>query len=138
MVNRTSQTARQLALKAKLKPKSSPLAKVNKAATPSNASKAKKPRSAAAQAGRQIKSPFSTKHNAGRKDLCKSLDQALIADGGVSEALRGVGRPPAMTSDEKLRLVREQREHKAADYEQYQTAVTQTVDDLAQLMSNTN
>ncbi|KAJ1722514.1 hypothetical protein LPJ53_003073 [Coemansia erecta] len=138
MANRNSQTARQLALKAKLKPKSSPLTKINKTATPSSVTKAKKPRPAAMQTGRQIKSPFSTKHNAGRKDLCMSLDQALLADGGVSEALRGVGRPPAMTSDERLRLAREQREHKAADYEQYQTAVTQTVDDLAQLMSNTS
>ncbi|KAJ2391823.1 hypothetical protein GGI05_002838, partial [Coemansia sp. RSA 2603] len=107
-------------------------------ATPSSVSKARTPRSATAQTGRQVKSPFSIKHNAGRKDLCKSLDQALLADGGVSEALRGVGRPQAMSTDERLRLAREQREHKAADYEQYQTAVTQTVDELAQLMSNTN
>ncbi|KAJ1822655.1 hypothetical protein LPJ56_000642 [Coemansia sp. RSA 2599] len=160
MVNRNSQSAKKLALKNKLKT-TKLLTKTSKAAagttgtaaagTGSGITKSRltsTPSNVSGAAGRkqrikelaQIKgilgiSKSSTKHNAGRKDVCESLDRAVM-DSSVSEMLRGVGKASELTEEQKVSLARKKRETQAIEYEQHQSAVTATVDELAQLMSD--
>ncbi|KAJ2004148.1 hypothetical protein GGI04_002706 [Coemansia thaxteri] len=80
----------------------------------------------------------STKHSAGRRDVCQSLDRATM-DRGVSESLRGIGgrhqAAAILTQEQLARRARQEREDMAVVYETHQAAVSQTVDGLAQLMS---
>ncbi|KAJ2634260.1 hypothetical protein GGF40_004315 [Coemansia sp. RSA 1286] len=154
MVNRNSQSAKQLALKNKLrttklltktsKTAASTTATTSSIAKPKHSSVATKVSGTAGKKQRikelaQVKgilsiSKSSTKHSAGRKDVCESLDRVAM-DCSVSEMLRGVGKAPELTDEQKISMAREKREMQAAEYEQHQTAVTATVDELAQLMS---
>ncbi|KAJ2809063.1 hypothetical protein H4R20_000427 [Coemansia guatemalensis] len=80
-------------------------------------------------------SQSSTKHNAGRRDVCRSLDHTIAA-AQLGESLRGIGRPKAPTEAQRAQQAREQRESAAAAYERHQRTVDETVDELAQLMSS--
>ncbi|KAJ1992146.1 hypothetical protein GGI25_003028 [Coemansia spiralis] len=82
-------------------------------------------------------SQSSTKHNAGRKDVCMSLDRTIAQNTKISEALRGVGKAPILTPSQLKERANEERERMAVAYEQHQATVNETVDELAQLMSNT-
>ncbi|KAJ2081039.1 hypothetical protein H4R24_002654 [Coemansia sp. RSA 988] len=80
-------------------------------------------------------SQSSTKHNAGRRDICQSLDHTIVA-AKLGESLRGIGRPKAPTEAQRAQQVREERESATAAYEHHQRTVEETVDELAQLMSS--
>ncbi|KAJ2607308.1 hypothetical protein H4S08_004870 [Coemansia sp. RSA 1365] len=80
-------------------------------------------------------SKVSTKHNAGRRDVCRSLDHTIVAT-QLGESLRGIGRPKPPTVAQRLQQAREKRESTAVAYENYQRTVDETVDELAQLMSS--
>ncbi|KAJ1727582.1 hypothetical protein LPJ61_004495 [Coemansia biformis] len=76
----------------------------------------------------------STKHSAGRKDLCRSLDRTVVGT-QVGDALRGIGQPAAPTAAQIEQRARESRERAAQAYERQQAAVDETVDELARLMA---
>ncbi|KAJ2545460.1 hypothetical protein EV175_005811 [Coemansia sp. RSA 1933] len=81
----------------------------------------------------------STKHSAGRKDVCLSLDRTIARSTQISEALRGIGGAKAadiLTPMQLAAKAREERERMALAYEQHQASVAETVDELAQMMSS--
>ncbi|KAJ2846419.1 hypothetical protein GGI22_006252, partial [Coemansia erecta] len=82
-------------------------------------------------------SQSSTKHSAGRKDVCLSLDRTLAGNTQISEAVRGIGGNASdiLTPMQLAEKAKEERERMALAYEQHQTSVTEAVDELAQLMS---
>ncbi|KAJ2867707.1 hypothetical protein FB639_004920 [Coemansia asiatica] len=156
MANRNSQAAKKLALKNKLKTDKL-LTKTSKKTTAtatsassriakSKSSSTKPAISGTASRKQRIKElaqakgilggilRSSTKHTAGRKDVCESLDRVAM-DSSVSEMLRGVGKMPELTEEQKISFAKKKREMRAAEYEQHQSAVTAAVDELAQLMS---
>ncbi|KAJ1772733.1 hypothetical protein IW140_002566 [Coemansia sp. RSA 1813] len=79
----------------------------------------------------------STKHSAGRREVCLSLDRTIARSTQISEALRGIGgrAPDILTPTQLAAKAREEREKMAVAYEQHQASVTEAVDELAQLMS---
>ncbi|PIA16803.1 hypothetical protein COEREDRAFT_80879 [Coemansia reversa NRRL 1564] len=80
-------------------------------------------------------SKLSTKHNAGRRDVCRSLDHTIVA-AQLGESLRGIGRSKPPTDAQRAQQAREKRESAAVAYENHQRTVDETVDELAQLMSS--
>ncbi|KAJ2812866.1 hypothetical protein H4S07_001090 [Coemansia furcata] len=82
-----------------------------------------------------LKLAASTKHTAGRRSVCRSLDQTTIHR-DVSESLRGINQAPILTPSQLAQKAKQEREKMAVIYEQHQTAVSETVDELAQLMSS--
>ncbi|KAJ2490248.1 hypothetical protein IWW37_003280 [Coemansia sp. RSA 2050] len=82
-----------------------------------------------------LKLAASTKHTAGRRSVRQALDQTTI-DQDVSESLRGVNQAPILTLAQLAQKAKQEREKMAVIYEQHQTAVNETVDELAQLMSS--
>ncbi|KAJ2713326.1 hypothetical protein H4R19_002305 [Coemansia spiralis] len=76
----------------------------------------------------------STKHSAGRKDLCRALDRKVVAT-QVGDMLRGIGGPETPTPAQVAQRALEARERAACAHERHQAAVNDTVDDLARLMS---
>ncbi|KAJ1902271.1 hypothetical protein LPJ66_000158 [Kickxella alabastrina] len=83
---------------------------------------------------RDVLKSLSTKHSAGRKAVRVELDRAA-QDCGVSEVLRGVGKPAELTEEQQQQQRRQLRESEAKGYEEHQSAVKDAVADLAQLMS---
>ncbi|KAJ2507450.1 hypothetical protein IWW47_001102 [Coemansia sp. RSA 2052] len=81
-----------------------------------------------------LKLSASTKHTAGRRSVCQALDQTTIHR-DVSESLRGINQAPILTLAQLAQKAKQEREKMAVLYEQHQTAVNETVDELAQLMS---
>ncbi|KAJ1801735.1 hypothetical protein LPJ59_000026 [Coemansia sp. RSA 2399] len=82
-------------------------------------------------------SQSSTKHSAGRKDVCLSLDRTLARNTQIGEAVRGIGGNASdiLTPMQLAEKAREERERMAMAYEHHQMSVTEAVDELAQLMS---
>ncbi|KAJ2740572.1 hypothetical protein GGI20_005738 [Coemansia sp. BCRC 34301] len=81
-----------------------------------------------------LKLSASTKHTAGRRSVCQALDQTTMHR-DVSESLRGINKAPILTLAQLAQKAKQEREKMAKLYEQHQTAVNETVDELAQLMS---
>ncbi|KAJ2016576.1 hypothetical protein GGH91_000132 [Coemansia sp. RSA 2671] len=77
----------------------------------------------------------STKHSAGRRSVRQALDQTTLGQ-DVSESLRGVNQAPILTLTQLAQKAKQEREKMAVIYEEHQTAVSETVDELAQLMSS--
>ncbi|KAJ2450604.1 hypothetical protein EV183_004173 [Coemansia sp. RSA 2336] len=78
--------------------------------------------------------PVSTKHNAGRRVLCDSLDRSASV---ASETLRGIGCATEIPTQEQLaERARRERERMAQAYEHDQMVMQRNVDELANLMSS--
>ncbi|KAJ2069747.1 hypothetical protein GGI08_000193 [Coemansia sp. S2] len=77
----------------------------------------------------------STKHTAGRRTVRQALDQTTMHQ-DISESLRGINQAPILTLSQLAQKAKQEREKMAVIYEQHQTAVSETVDELAQLMSS--
>ncbi|KAJ2865018.1 hypothetical protein GGH94_002497 [Coemansia aciculifera] len=82
-----------------------------------------------------LKLAASTKHTAGRRSVRQALDQTTMHR-DVSESLRGINQAPILTLSQLAQKAKQEREKMAVIYEQHQTAVSETVDELAQLMSS--
>ncbi|KAJ2770710.1 hypothetical protein IWQ56_002065 [Coemansia nantahalensis] len=78
----------------------------------------------------------STRHTAGRRDLCRALDRKVVGT-QVGDTLRGIGGPEAPTAAQIEQRAREARELAARAYERQQSAVDDAVGELARLMSGT-
>ncbi|KAJ1834082.1 hypothetical protein LPJ63_002234 [Coemansia sp. RSA 2711] len=76
----------------------------------------------------------STKHSAGRRDMCQSLDRSA-ADTGMSESLRSIGAAEIPTIDQLAQKAAEERERMARAYEYERVTMDQNVDELANLMA---
>ncbi|KAJ2852012.1 hypothetical protein IWW36_000591 [Coemansia brasiliensis] len=78
----------------------------------------------------------STKHNAGRRVLCESLDQSASV---ASEALRGIGCAKEIPTPEQLaERAKIERERMAQAYEHDQMVMQHNVEELANLMSSSS
>ncbi|KAJ2828614.1 hypothetical protein IWW50_001293 [Coemansia erecta] len=131
----STKAAKVAALKKKLQPKGKKQTKNKKVDTVAARQQRAKSLAKAFSSNTALDfSRASTKHNAGRRDVCQSLDQSA-AETGVSEALRGIGKADIPTAAQLALRAKEERDQMAQAYEHERMALDQNIDDLANLMS---